>query len=159
MRQAHDGKISAVLCGIGITHSDVPILFELFKRYKLLTNAEAFVLQNQFRIIDLSQIATATLKNKSGFLYPVPKNGLTTKYLGGKLFEDGRNVWSLYETKDFNSINKRVNEEVLVTYECYKRIIQESRMLKDLEARHKREIKTEIKDVAHDEQKLGSKEI
>lgn len=38
VKNAHEGAVSAILCGIGITSSDVPILFELFKRFHILSN-------------------------------------------------------------------------------------------------------------------------
>jgi hypothetical protein len=74
VRKAHKGAVSPILCGIGITSSDIPIIFELFKRFNILSNIEAFNFQNGFRAIDLSQISVATFNNQDNFLYPKSKS-------------------------------------------------------------------------------------
>lgn len=133
VNKAHNGTRSAVLCGIGISSSDVPILFELFKRYKLLSNQQAFELQNKFRIIDLSQIVVPLFNLNVAYFYPVPKNGLMNKFVKGVKFEPGSRVWGMYEEKQYSQIESRVKSEIYATYECYKKIIDESRRLKKQE--------------------------
>ncbi|HGS5155095.1 TPA: hypothetical protein ACMDT1_001673 [Vibrio parahaemolyticus] len=136
--KAHNGTRSAVLCGIGISYSDVPILFELFKRYKLLSNQQAFELQNKFRVIDLSQMATPLFNLNTGYLYPIPKNGLMDKFVKGVKFEPGSSVWDMYEEKNYSLIESRVKSEISATYLCYKNIIEESRRLKSKEVELKK---------------------
>lgn len=72
VKNAHDGAVSAILCGIGITSSDVPILFELFKRFHILSNQEAFAFQNSFRVVDLSQLVIGTFNNPATFYIQNP---------------------------------------------------------------------------------------
>ncbi len=135
--KAHDGKVSPILCGIGISSSDVPVLFELFKRYKLLSNSEAFYFQNKFRIIDISQLAIASFNNNSNFIYPKQKSYIMQKYLPEKKFESGRVVWDLYEAQDKSGIEERVIDEVLCTHYCYMKIINDFRYFKRLERNQK----------------------
>jgi hypothetical protein len=90
--KANSGTRSAVLCGIGVSSSDVPILFELFKRYKLLSNQDAFELMNKFRVIDLSQVATPLYNLNTGYLYPITKNILMNKFVRGMKFDSGSSV-------------------------------------------------------------------
>ena len=141
VQNAHDGAVSPILCGIGITSADVPIIFELFKRYKVLTNTEAFAFQNKFRVVDLSQISIATFNNPSYFLYPKTKSNILNKYLDNKKFESGKSVWDLYEAKDFEGIKERVLDEVVSTHKCYELIKRDLDKFKNLEAREKKRIK------------------
>lgn len=138
VRNAHDGKVSPVLCGIGITSSDVPILFDLFKRYKILTNKEAFYFQNEFRVIDISQLAIATFNNGTDFLYPKTKSLILHKYMPGKKFESGKSVWDMYELREFSVIESRVVDEVMCTHECYIQILADLRKYKTLESNDKK---------------------
>lgn len=135
---APNSAVSPILCGIGITSSDIPILFELFKRFKILTNQEAFSFQNRFRAIDLSQLAIATFNNQNNFLYPKSKNHIFNKYLPGIKFESGKSVWDLYESKDYEGIKTRVLSEVTSTYNCYELIISDLGRFKNLELSDKK---------------------
>ncbi|WP_336365467.1 hypothetical protein [Marinobacter sp. C2H3] len=135
---AHNGAISPVLCGIGITSSDIPILFELFKRFGILTNSEAFTFQNSFRVIDLSQLSIATFKNQNSFLYPKTKSHILNKYISGLKFASGKSVWELYESKDFKKIKERVLSEVYATHRCYELIKSNLDKFKTLELSQKK---------------------
>lgn len=147
VQKAHDGAISPILCGIGIASSDIPILFELFKRFNILSNPEAFAFQNKFRAIDLSQLAVATFNNSNNFLYPKTKNQILNKYLPGTKFESGKSVWELYELKDYETIQARVLSEVSLTHRCYELIKTDLNKFKFLELDHKKR------------EKLASKEL
>ncbi len=141
VHKAHDGAISPILCGIGVTSSDVPIIFELFKRYKILTNAEAFVFLNKFRVVDLSQLSISTFNNSNYFLYPKSKNHILNKYLNEKKIETGRSVWDLYESEDFDGIEARVIDEVVSTHKCYELIKKDFDKFKNLETVEKKRAK------------------
>lgn len=145
VRKTHKGMVSPILCGIGITTSDLPILVELFKRYKILTNAEAFVFQNKFRVVDLSQLSISTFNNGNNFLYPKSKNEILIKYINGKKFESGKVVWELYESKDYAGIEERVLDEVASTHKCYKLINDDLHKFKALEKAEKKRMKDRLK--------------
>lgn len=141
VRKAHKGTVSPILCGIGITSSDIPILFELFKRFNILSNREAFQFQNGFRAIDLSQISVATFNNQSNFLYPKSKSHILNKYLPSTRFESGKSVWELYESGNYKDIQARVMAEVLSTHRCYELINSDIEKFKSLERREKEAVK------------------
>lgn len=143
--KAHKNRLSPILCGIGITSSDVPIIFELFKRYQILSNQEAFVLQNKYRYIDLSQLGIATFNNSNKFLYPKTKNTLLGKYLNGTKFEAGYTVWEMYENNQLKDIEKRTRREVLITHKCYEKIHTDISNFKILEKSEKRRLELEQK--------------
>lgn len=138
VKEAHQHRVSPLLCGIGITTSDVPILFNLFSRFKLLSNQDAFALQNSFRQIDLSQTAIGAFNNRDNWVYPKTKNEILNKHLKNKKFEDGRSVWDLYEHKDYEKISNRVVDEVFSTFLCYKSIDNEYRSLRQLKETSKK---------------------
>lgn len=144
VRKAHDGKHSSILCGIGITSSDVPVLFELFKRYQILSNSEAFIFQNEMRYLDLSQLALMSFNCKSDYLYPKTKNDILNKFQHGKKFECGTSVWGLYEEKRFSEIENRVIDEVMCTFFAYKSLLEEIRKFKVLESQEKKRVRLEL---------------
>jgi len=141
VHKAHKKKVSPLLCGIGISSSDVPVLIELFKRYKILSNAEAFRFQSNFRVMDLSQLGIVCFNNGNDFLYPKIKNELLNKFMPGTKFESGKSVWDLYESKDYTGITERVNDEIISTHHIYKSLLSEYRGFKRLEKEEKRRIK------------------
>lgn len=145
VHNAHQKKVSPLLCGIGISSSDVPVLIELFKRYQLLSNAEAFRFQSYFRVIDLSQLAIACFNNSNDYLYPKVKNDLLTKYIPGLKFESGKGVWDLYESKKYTEIMNRVTSEIISTHTVYKCILSDYRNFKTLEKQDKKRVKLESK--------------
>ncbi|MRI34831.1 hypothetical protein EOPP23_17785 [Endozoicomonas sp. OPT23] len=130
-------RVSPLLCGIGITHSDLPVLLDLFRRYGLLDNPKAFVFQNQFRSLDLSQLAVAMFNNSNRLLYPKAKNTILSKYTPDTLFESGRAVWTLYEQEKYRIIEERVVEEIACTHRGYVGILDDIRYLKGLEQEDK----------------------
>lgn len=141
VKNAHDGAVSAILCGIGITSSDIPILFELFKRFHILSNQEAFVFQNSFRVVDLSQLVIGTFNNPGNLLYPKSKNHILNKYMHGTKFAPGTSVWQLYEAGNHAEIQNRVQNEIYSTHRCYELIQSEFESFKKLEAKNKRQEK------------------
>ncbi len=138
MHRATNGNLSPLLCGIGISASDVPALIDLFKRYRLLTNAEAFRFQNSFRIIDLSQLSIACFNPSNAFIKPKTKNELLTKFKHKQTFESGKNVWSLFENKRLKLIESRVVDEIIATHHIYKQLLLSFRQFKQLEEKEKK---------------------
>lgn len=141
VHDAHQKKVSPLLCGIGITSSDVPTLIELFKRYKILSNAEAFKFQSDFRIIDLSQLGIACFNNSNSYLYPQVKSNLLNKYMPDKKFESSKSVWDFYESNDHAAISSRVNDEIAATHTVYKCILSDYKKFKALEKEEKYRVK------------------
>lgn len=138
VKSKNEGRVSATLCGIGITSSDVPIFFELIKMHGLLSNAEAFNFQNKFRVIDVSNLAIPTFNHSSMFAYPKPKKDLLVKYISGKKFETGKVVWKLYEDQLYDDIEYRVKDEIVCTHFIYSEILNNYKHFKYLEKEEKR---------------------
>lgn len=134
----NEGRVSATLCGIGIISSDIPVIFDLLKRYQLLSNAEAFYFQTEFRVIDVSNLAIPTFNHSSMFAYPKTKKDLLLKYMPGKKFESGKVVWDLYENELYDEIEYRTNDEISCTHTMYSEILNNYKHFKHLEKEDKR---------------------
>lgn len=135
------GIVSPVVCGIGISNSDIPVLFHLLNKHSIDTAPKLFELQNTLRVLDLSQLSIGTFNKKDHFLYPKTKNEILSKYLHGKRMESGKSIWELYETHEFCKIESRVVDEVNLTVSCYKAIKQNFDFFKQLESEYKKQIK------------------
>ena len=145
VHRGHEGKLSPILSGIGISTSDVLILCDLFRRYHVLDNAGTFAFMNKFRVIDLSQLAIGMFNTNVDFLYPKVKNDIVRKYQRGKTFESGINVWELYENKRYEDIESRVIDEILSTHHCYKAMISDIRRFRQLDLADKKRKKDQLK--------------
>ena len=120
VNKAHNWQYSPILCGIGISNSDIPTLLELMRKYTILSPKEIFKFQNNFRTLDLSQLSIASYKPRDYFLYPKSKKDILKRYLPNIKIEHGSKVWELYENKDYQKIIQRIEDEVICTFKCYK---------------------------------------
>lgn len=141
VEKAHKGTKSAILCGIGISASDIPIIFELFKRYKILNGKDSFRFLNKFRFIDISQLAIPLYNNKTNFLYPKSKNDMIKRFNIGSIFKSGTSVWDLYESNNLEQIIDRTENEIILTYKLYCKIVFQGREYKRLEQNNNKRIK------------------
>jgi hypothetical protein len=104
---------SLLLSGIGISHSDVPVLLARMASNTSIEREKVYDLLFGCRHIDLSVATFCQFSfNQSYFSYPKAKADLYQKYLEGKKMESGTSVWKLYDSQDYQAIEDRCNEEV-----------------------------------------------
>ncbi len=116
---------SLMLCGIGISHSDVPALLAKMTAHQLESPARIYDLLCGCRQIDLSTATYCQFSfNQSYFAYPKTKSHLYQKYLDGKTMESGKSVWQHYEAKDFAAIESRSVAEVNDSVAIYKAMFE-----------------------------------
>lgn len=118
-------KISPILSGIGIITSDIPVLLELFKKYLLVTERDAFTFQSGFKVLDLSTLTLPFFPAGSNLLYPKIKKEILSRFMNGVTFSSGTVVWDLYDKGEMGLIEKRVKEEVSALRICYREILRE----------------------------------
>ena len=112
---------SLMLCGIGISHSDVPALLAKMTAHNLESPDRIYDLLCGCRQIDLSTATYCQFSfNHSYFSYPKSKSHLYQKYLGGKTLESGKSVWDLYDARDYKAIEARSTEEIVDSIVIYK---------------------------------------
>lgn len=112
---------SLMLSGIGISHSDVPLLLMRLATYSIADHARIYDLLCGCRQIDLSTATFCQFSfNHAYFAYPKSKSALYQKYLNGKKMETGKSVWELYESGKYQDIENRSNEEINDALAIYK---------------------------------------
>lgn len=121
---------SPMLGGIGISHSDIPILLAKITSYGLAKNERIFDLICGCRQIDLSTATYCQFSfNNKYFSYPKSKAHLYQKYLAGKIIESGKSVWELYEKRDHPAIQSRCESEVADSISIYKSMFDHKRLI------------------------------
>lgn len=130
---------SPMCCGIGISHSDLPVLYTKMLQYKIDTPENLFYLIFGTRQLDLSCIVAGQCSSKRNdyLFYPVIKSHLYQKYLPqAKRAEQAVSVWKYYDEKDFVSIQKRTRLEVIDSLKMYKSFFEKrkenNKILKDM---------------------------
>jgi hypothetical protein len=130
---------SLVLSGIGIVHSDIPVLFARFLHYQLAPADELYQLLYGARSIDLSTLGITQFGVKSPYLaYPISKAVLYNKYLPNKRMDKADTVWGHYDNKAHASIEDRCREEVEDCVVIYKAILDEANAQRNAVAQLKR---------------------
>lgn len=104
---------SLMVCGIGISHSDLPALMTRMNRHNLASTTRIQELIFGTRLIDLASATLCQFKSEKGdFSYPKTKTELYQKYLRRGRIDPGESVWDLYDNQDYVAIEKRNEEEV-----------------------------------------------
>ncbi len=115
---------SLMLCGIGISHSDVPALLAKMTSCGLDDPARIYDLLYGCRQIDLSVATYSQFATKTAyFAYPKSKAQLYQKYLPDvSNVAPAMTVWDSFLAEDFASIEARAATEVAHTVAIYKKM-------------------------------------
>jgi hypothetical protein len=112
---------SLILCGIGISHSDVPALLARMWAYKISEPTEIWDILCGCRQIDLATAPLCQFSSRHAyFAYPKTKADLYQKYLPAKAAERLPFVWDQFDRKDFPGIEQRNLCEVRDTIAIYR---------------------------------------
>jgi hypothetical protein len=125
---------SLMLCGVGISHSDIPALLAKTVAHELDSPVRIHDLLCGCRQIDLTTATYAQFSfNNAYFAYPKSKAHLYQKYLGTKGVGSGTVVWELFEKGNYAAIEARALSEVWDSVAIYKQMVmtkkQEDRKL------------------------------
>lgn len=116
---------SLMLCGIGISKSDIPALLMRMIANKIDNPTRIYDLICGCQQIDLSVATYCQFSfNHKYFSYPKNKSQLYQKYLEGKKMESGKSVWDLYDNSDFLAIENRTLEEISDCVNIYKSMFE-----------------------------------
>lgn len=134
---------SLVLSGIGITHSDVPVLMARLLHYQLAKAEDLFGLLYGARCIDLSTLAITQFKVTSPHLaYPKSKAHLYQKYQVGSTLDRATSVWKHYDAHQYDSIEDRCRTEVADCMDIYKAIMDRAAQQQEEIKNYRRHMKT-----------------
>ncbi len=145
----HDAKHgSPMLGGIGISHSDIPVLLAKMASYHIAEKDRIYDLICGCRQIDLSTATYCQFAfNHQYFSYPKSKAHLYQKYLNGKALESGKSVWESYEQRDYHAIQRRCESEVTDSISIYKSMFDHKRRI-DRDLKRLKRIEKEAKTAA-----------
>jgi len=119
--QTKDPHGSLMLCGVGISHSDIPTLLSRSSNLNFATPERIYDLVCGCRHIDLSTMTLSQFSSKHAyFAYPKSKASLYQKYLTRKPISSGTLVWDWYDDKEYGAIESRCREEVDDILSIYK---------------------------------------
>jgi len=110
-----------ILCGIGISRFDVPILYIRSVLNGIDSSQKIFECYFKTKQVDLSNVCIAFFRNdRYKVMYPKTSNQML-RYLDiGREKISGMNVWELYDSEDFANIERRTESEVKDCIEIYK---------------------------------------
>lgn len=131
---------SLMLCGIGISHSDVPALLAKMNTSLIDLPTRIYDCLCGCRQIDLSTATYCQFSSKTRyFSYPKSKAALYNKYLVEPAnVAPGTSVWDDYEAGRFGAIEARTQLEVDHTVTIYKRMFDIRRETESIAARLKK---------------------
>lgn len=131
---------SLMLCGIGISHSDVPALLAKMNMSLIDQPTQIYDYLSGCRQIDLSTATYCQFSSKTRyFSYPKSKAMLYNKYLAEPSnVAPGTSVWDDYEAGRFRVIEARTQLEVDHTVSIYKRMFDIRRETEGIVARLKK---------------------
>ncbi|OOF51780.1 hypothetical protein BKK54_02035 [Rodentibacter genomosp. 1] len=133
-------------CGIiGISHSDLPVLYTKMLQYKLDTPENLFYLIFGTRQLDLSCIVAGqfTSKKHNYFFYPKTKSQLYQKYLPkAKRSEHAISVWKYYDDRAFEEIEQRTRLEIIDSLKIYKKFFEKRMETENILNNAKKQLKT-----------------
>lgn len=129
-----------MLCGIGISHSDVPALLAKMNTSLIDLSTRIYDYLCGCRQIDLSTATYCQFSSKTRyFSYPKSKATLYNKYLAEPSnVGPSTSVWDDYEAGRFSAIEARTQLEVDHTVSIYKRMFDIRRETEGIVARFKK---------------------
>jgi hypothetical protein len=107
-----------ILCGIGISRFDLPILYIRSLIKKIDTNENIFELYFKTKPVDLSNV-TIPFFNREKVMYPKTANQILTRFSLEKNLASSMNVWEKFDNKDYEWIQQRTENEVKNSIKLY----------------------------------------
>lgn len=99
-----------ILCGLGISRLDVPVLYIRSMHYGVDDPEEIFYTFCKTKQVDLSNVAIPLIYGD--VLYPSHWNQISRRFKIGENKESGTKVWEYYDQKKLSTIEKRTKDEV-----------------------------------------------
>jgi hypothetical protein len=112
-----------ILCGVGITRFDLPILYIRSVRNKIDNEENIFDIYFKTKPVDLG-IVGISFFNREKVMYPKTANQLFNRF--GMNIEKGSStqVWDRYDNKEYEWIEKRCEDEVADAIKIYRIICE-----------------------------------
>jgi hypothetical protein len=107
-----------ILCGIGITRFDLPVLYIRSIAKKIDSQKNIFEVYFKTKPIDFSTV-TIPFFNREKVMYPKTANQILNRFRLEKEKSSSILVWERYDNQDYDWIKQRTEEEVKSTLDIY----------------------------------------
>ena len=102
-----------VVCGVGISTFDIPILMAKCLQYTAAAPEEIYETLGKCRIVDLSVAGIGFVRNQTPILHPCSHNQLADALLPEREQKPtGKKVWDMVDAKDYSAVERRCEAEV-----------------------------------------------
>ncbi len=102
-----------IIAGIGISTFDLPFLAAKCQEYQVAPQEEIYETICKMRVVDLATAGIGFLQIPRPVLHPCTHNELANGFLGERDQKPtGKRVWDMADEKDYQSIEKRCEEDV-----------------------------------------------
>ena len=126
LKGKEDREADLIVCGIGISRFDMPIIAFRCNELGVATNEEIWELLFTTKQVDLSNIGIAYANKRdckgSWVLYPKTANELCKEFGVSSAKPSGKKVWDMYQEEDYLGIQTRTEGEVRDTISLYKKM-------------------------------------
>jgi hypothetical protein len=112
---------TALICGIGISWADMPILYLRSLKYKIDTPEELYNIYFKSRFIELSNTCSFLFPEER-ILYPKTAREINTKMRNNYYKDKSITVWDLFDNKKTDEIEKRTTQELINILLVYDKI-------------------------------------
>jgi hypothetical protein len=121
-----DREADLILCGIGLSRFDVPVIAFRCNELEVASSEEIWELLFTTKQVDLSNVGIAFPSQKdreaSWVLYPKTANELCREFGVESTKPSGKRVWDMFEEGDYAGIQARTEGEVRNLLSLYKRM-------------------------------------
>jgi hypothetical protein len=100
-----------ILCGQGISRLDIPVLYIRSTHYGVDNPEEIFYTYCKTKQVDLSNVSIPLIYGD--VMYPSNWNQICGRFRFDRIKESGTSVWTYYDNKEYSTIEKRTEAEVL----------------------------------------------
>ena len=113
-----------ILCGTGITRSDIPVLYIKSIQHGIDTPANLFDCFFKAKPVDFSEATIPYFRPEPRILYPKTTNRILEKFKIRSFKDSSTSVWDLYDNREHARIEKRTTHEVLDILEIYNKFLE-----------------------------------
>lgn len=122
MRDKDPMQADLILCGIGISRFDIPVIFFRSMQYDFASHEDLFECYFKTKHVDLSDVGIPLFNHVGPVFYPKTAN-LLMKRLGiRKEKESGMRVWEMYDAGKHEEIERRTSDEINDCREIYEKM-------------------------------------
>ena len=121
-----DREADLILCGIGVSRFDVPVIAFRCSELGVATNEDLWEVLFTTKQVDLSNVGipypSKRDRDGSWVLYPRTANELCREFGVDSVKPSGKRVWDMYLAEDFQGIRSRTEGEVFDSITVYRKM-------------------------------------